>query len=76
MIEGMLDGELYYWPIDINRDADSHEYGVLGGHRYIYDIKITRKGSSDPDIPVRTEDFVISQKIAEWREKENYAVVF
>lgn len=76
VIEGMLDGELYYWPIDINRDADSHEYGVLGGHRYIYDIKITRKGSSDPDIPVRTEDFVISQKIAEWREKENYAVVF
>lgn len=76
VIEGMLDGELYYWPIDINREGASNEDGITGGHRYIYDIKITRKGSSDPDIPVKTEDFVISQKIAEWKEKESYAVVF
>lgn len=76
VIEGVLDGHLYYWPIDINRDKDSDEAGIIGGQRYIFDIRITRKGSSDPDIPVRTEDIVISQTIAEWKEKESYTVTF
>ena len=76
VIEGQLDGKVYYWPIDINRNGDSSDEGITGGHRYIYDIRITRKGSSDPDTPVRTEDFVLSHNITEWEEKENYAVIF
>lgn len=76
VIEGRLDGKVYYWPIDINRNGDSSNKGISSGHRYIYDIRITRKGSSDPDTPVRTEDFVLSQHVAEWKEKENCAVIF
>lgn len=75
VIEGTIDGRTYYWPIDINRDTDIGE-GIQAGHRYIYDIRITRKGSLDPDIPVRSEDFVISKLVSEWKEKEEYEVLF
>lgn len=74
VIEGTLTGVRYYWPIDINREDGGN--GVENGKRYSYDIKITRKGSLDPDIPIRTEDFSIKQTISEWKEKEQYEVIF
>lgn len=74
VIQGKLRGTTYYWPIDINRDEDGD--GVSGGHRYTYDIRITRKGSLDPDRPVKTEDIVLTQKVSEWTEKEKYQVIF
>ena len=75
VIEGIIEGERYYWPIDINRDTED-EKGIKEGHRYTYDIRITRKGSTDPDIPVKSEDLEIIQEVAEWEEKERYEVMF
>lgn len=75
VIEGTLEGTRYYWPININRDTDT-EAGIQEGHRYVYDIRITRKGSLYPDIPVKTEDIIINQEVSEWEEKKNYEVRF
>ena len=74
VIEGKISGHTYYWPIDINRTAGNN--GIDRNRQYIYDIKITRKGSTDPDIPVEAEDMDIRFETATWKEKENCIVGF
>lgn len=74
VIEGTVGGHRYYWPIDINRENDGT--GISRNCRYIYDITITRLGTSDPDTPVRTEDAEIKLEVKEWREGEEYGVRF
>ena len=74
VIEGKVCGQTYYWPIDINRENAGK--GVVRNESYIYDIRITRKGSLDPDIPARAEDIEILYKIEKWEERENYKVIF
>lgn len=74
IIEGSVDGTTYYWPININRDAEGD--GVGRNRRYIYDIRIRRTGHSDPDTPVQTADADISMEIQSWEEKQEYGVRF
>lgn len=74
VIEGTIDGHLYYWPIDINRDEDG--MGISRNSQYIYDIIITRTGTSDPDTPIKTEDAEIKLEVKEWSEREEYGVRF
>lgn len=74
VIEGKIAGHTYYWPVNINRDSGSS--GIDRNRQYIYDIKITRKGSTDPDIPVEADDMEITFKTAIWEEKENCIVGF
>ncbi len=75
VIEGKISGRTYYWPININRDTE-YEAGVWRGRSYSYDIRITRKGSSDPDMPVEAAALIIKQEVKEWKEKEEYEVRF
>ncbi len=75
VIEGKIEGRTYYWPIDINREAED-EAGIWRGRCYSYDIKITTKGSSDPDIPVKSDEIIINQKVEEWKEMQEYEVSF
>ncbi len=75
VIEGEISGQTYYWPININREAEQ-EAGIWGNRRYIYDIKITCKGSTDPDMPVKSDEMNIKLKVAKWKEKEDYTVAF
>lgn len=74
VIEGKVQGETFYWPLDINRTDGG--YGIGRNERYIYDLTITRKGTKDPDIPVRTEDIDIKFSIEKWDEKEDCSVMF
>ncbi len=70
VIEGKLNGHLYYWPIDINRGAFKGEGsttdGVLANSTYSYTVCITRPGSDSPDIPVSTAQCSISLNILDW----------
>ncbi len=75
VIEGKVTGKTYYWPININRDTEE-DCGVQRGKCYSYDVTITRKGSSDPDIPVKAADITINQEIKPWTGKEGYEVTF
>ena len=74
VIEGRIQGDVWYWPIDINRDSPNP--GISRNCSYIYDVTITAKGSKDPDIPVSFKEAVIKYEIEEWREKEEYTVSF
>ncbi len=75
VIEGKISGQTYYWPITINRDTDE-EPGIWRNRQYSYNLKITRKGSTDPETPVKPEDIIINQEIAEWKETAGYTVSF
>lgn len=76
VIEGRIDGETWWWPIDINRDGTSEEQGIHRCRQYIYDIVITRKGSSDPDTVVDTDAVRLQMNIRPWKEKDEYQVSF
>lgn len=74
VIEGKVQGETFYWPLNINKDDGG--YGIGRNEKYIFDITITRKGTKDPDLPVSTEDIDIILNIGKWDEKEDCEVLF
>ena len=76
VIEGVLEGERYWWPIDINRDGSNEEPGIYRNRQYIFDICLTRKGSSDPEMVLETDAAEIDLNIISWTEKENYQVLY
>ena len=76
VIEGKIDGETFWWPIDINRKDVVTEPGIHRNTRYIFDIKITRKGSSDPDEVIETDVAEVNMRIRQWTEKEEQKVTF
>ena len=63
VIEGKIEGETFWWPININREKDADEPGVHRNSRYIYDVTITRKGTKDPDTVIDTESAEISMSL-------------
>lgn len=76
VIQGELDGEVWYWPIDINRGEGCLPEGVEGNCIYTFDIELTRKGSADPDTAIKTGSANIMMEVEKWEEKEEYSVVF
>lgn len=76
VIEGEIEGEKYWWPIDINREDESTEKGIFRNCRYTYDVVIRRKGMNSPDTPASAEDIDISIEIQSWDEKDSYSVGF
>lgn len=76
VIQGELDGEVWYWPIDVNRGEGCPPEGIEGNCVYTFDIELTRKGSADPDTAISTESAKITMEVEKWEEKEEYSVVF
>lgn len=74
VIEGKIGEDTYYWPLDINRDNDGN--GISRNCRYTFDITITRKGSTDPDIPICLEDAEIKFETEQWIETEDCVTSF
>lgn len=76
VIEGKIDGERFWWPIDINRNEDTDRPGIHRNTRYIFDINLTRKGSSDPETALDTDAAEVKMSIMPWKEKEEQDVTF
>lgn len=79
VIEGKLRGKTYYYPININRDGFDMECGHTGirrNFRYIYDLTITRTGSTDPDTPVSHEIVKVNVNIVPWEENGEEEIKF
>lgn len=76
VIQGVLDGDVWYWPIDINRKGDSSDEGISSNCRYIYDIVLTRKGSADPDTAIKTGTASIAMEVKRWEDKEDYTITY
>ena len=74
VIEGRIEGHTYYWPIDINRQGGN--YGIRRNRRYVFDIMIKRKGTDNPDIPVRIEDIESTLHIMPWKEAQQEYMEF
>ena len=74
VIEGKIQGETWYWPIDINRDGSAN--GIERNSRYIFNITLTSKGTKNPNAPVKTDMTDITFKAETWKEKEEYCVSF
>ena len=76
VIEGQIAGQTWFWPIDINRGEGIAQEGVGRNMEYIYDIRITRKGSADPDTAIETGCVEFIMEVNEWKEKGEYEEVF
>lgn len=74
VIEGKIQGETWFWPIDINRGNKGN--GITRNSRYIYDITIRSKGTKDPDNTISNEMTDIIFKTEQWQEKDPYHVSF
>lgn len=61
VIEGRIDGETYYYPLEINQEGFGYTggpHGISRNVKYSYSLTITRKGSTDPEISVGPETTV------------------
>ena len=74
VIEGRIQGEKWFWPIDINRGGANT--GIERNRRYIFNITIRGKGTKNPDTPVAHHTADITFKAETWKEKEEYCVSF
>lgn len=76
VIEGKIQGETWYWPINVNRDCGSGHEGIERNRKYVYDITLRSKGTKDPDIPIIPEMAETIFETERWKEKEPYHVAF
>lgn len=74
VLEGKIQGETWYWPLTINRTEGGN--GVRNNSRHVFDIKIRRKGSQDPDTELTIEECEIMMEVKEWKIKEESTVWF
>lgn len=72
VIEGKIDGDVYYYPIKINPEGG----GVKSGCRYVLDIVITKAGAVDPDGGLEETAIEIITETEEWKEKDWYDIRF
>lgn len=71
VIEAEIEEEKYYWPINVGGDI-----GMKRAARYVYDVKINRKGTADPDVVAETGNVEFTCEIEKWKEKGEYVVGF
>lgn len=76
VIEGKIQGETWFWPININRDCSSGHEGIERNRKYVYDVTIRSKGTKDPNTPIvpGMAETIFETEI--WKEKEPYYVAF
>ncbi len=75
VIEGEVDGRTWYWPIDINREWCGPVSGTPGigrGQEYIFDVTLTRTGTSGPDIAASSSSYGTILSIKPWEEIEGW----
>lgn len=76
VIEGKIDGETFWWPIDINRSDGTEVPGISRNSQYVFDITISRKGMKDPDTAIRADMAQVLMSVRPWKEMEEERVLF
>lgn len=71
VVEGKLNGNTYYYPVNINREgfgysSDNDHYGVRRNTVYTIDVTICRPGSTDPDGVLEYGDMHTTVSIKDW----------
>lgn len=62
VLEGILQGTTYYYPIDLP--------GLEGNVQYQMDITLTRAGTTDPDTPAESGSIRIEKTVMDWDGRE------
>ena len=79
VIEGKIDGTIYYYPIDINRgdftieNSDDH-IGVKKSYNYTFDIVIKETGMDSPYKSINKEFVEFRSSIKEWDDQEEIII--
>lgn len=68
VLEGMLDGKLCYYPLELAN--------LEPGKTYDFNITLRRMGSPDPDIPVSSDVVWVETLTVPWENREPYTVSF
>lgn len=79
VIEGMIQGRKYYWPVNVNRPGYGYGSGVAGisrGAHYALDITITGKGTDDPELPASGHQIKINSRVLPWNNFDAVNVDF
>lgn len=79
VVEGNIDGRLYYYPIEINRiysEQGGLGHGIERNASYEFDIMITRLGAKDPDISIESGSAGIVMNIKKWKEREDELIIY
>ncbi|MBQ8856061.1 MAG: DUF4906 domain-containing protein [Bacteroidales bacterium] len=76
VIEGKINGETYWWPIDINRSGGRDVPGISRNSRYVFDITISRKGMKDPDTAISADMAQVLMSVLPWKETDDKRVMF
>lgn len=74
VIEGSIDGETCYYPININRGSEG--IGIERSVRYVLDVLLTKRGTSDPDTPVEAASVTCTLDVLGWTEKDEITIGF
>ena len=74
VIQGEVDGRVWYWPLDIGRNGDGG--GVEGGCSYSFDVTLTRLGVEDPDTPVQGVAAEVAIAQAPWKTLDDRYIDF
>ncbi len=73
VIEGTIQGKIWYWPININTIGED---GIRAGESYDLSVMLRRSGTSDPDTPIGLNEAELKTEIVQWNEKENYRIIY
>ena len=76
VIEGKIDEETFWWPIEINRKKGAENPGIHRNCSYILNITITGKGASDPAETIERESVEILMETRQWKEKDEQVIIY
>ena len=71
VIEAEIEGGMYYYSVNVGGPS-----GVERACSYVYDLKITKKGSTDPDVVCEVDEVEFVCEVSKWKEKEEYVLGF
>lgn len=74
VIEGEINGETWYYPININRNEGRN--GIGRNCRYDFNITILRTGTDSPDKPVCENSIIVGCRPIPWEERNDEELTF
>lgn len=70
VVRGDINGCTYYYPLDINRGEDAENPGIGRNRKYVFNIRITQTGGTDPDSPVSPAAAGFTCSVEDWNETD------
>ena len=77
VIEGKVQGETCYYPIEINRGSTAfNPPGIAADRTYRFDLTLTRKGTDHPDGALEPGTVLARLAVADWQAQKDSVITF